>query len=109
MIQAKLRGWIPCAHLPFMRLTTTPRRHEWHGPHRGGDVVDPHHRARPGSSAHTAVATEPSRRSSAGTGPAVRPPSGGSSPGSGGAAARASDAASSRPRNHLRDSPTDTG
>ena len=89
MIQAKFRGWMPWAHLPFIRLTTAPpcgRDERQRRRTVARDVVDPDH-ADALAIAQTAVASEPSRRSSVGTGVGVR---GGpaSTPGSGGAAAR---------------------
>ena len=71
MIQAKLRGWMPCAHFPqlghhaapasAMRRRARPRR-RW--PARRA----PAPWRTPWSAAHTAAASEPSMRSSTGTG-----------------------------------------
>ena len=68
MIQAKFRGWIPCAHLPFMRLTTTPPQAVASGGRTVGATSWTRTIRTPWLSAHAAAATDASRRSSAGTG-----------------------------------------
>ncbi len=72
MIQAKFRGLIPCAHLPFIRLMRRPPRSaavpRSPSPERRARGT----RATPCTSAYIAVASEPSTRSSEPSSPTRR-------------------------------------